>query len=88
MRDPSGEKSGWPSNFSRPVSARTAPEATETMWTREVSKSPECGVSTRVKAIDDPSGDQDSGDAGGPVTYADPSFRRTLSNAIGWAAAR
>ena len=66
MREPSGEKTGCASNFGRPVNARTAPEATSIKWTREPSKSPECGVSTRAKAIDLPSGDQERGEAGGP----------------------
>src|SRR5205809_7952111 len=66
MREPSGEKTGCASNFGRPVNARTAPEATSIKRTREPSKSPECGVSSRVKAIDLPSGDQERGEAGGP----------------------
>src|SRR5216683_3287293 len=66
MLPPSGEKVGYPSARLFPVTARICFEATSITCTAARFASPECGETTRTKMIDDPSGDQLTGEAGDP----------------------
>src|SRR2546425_1127307 len=75
MRVPSGEKAPNPSNSLPPVSGRAEPVATSTSWSALVSASPPYGVSRRVMTMVLPSGDQESGCAGGPGQGHDEDLR-------------
>ena len=64
--DPSGEKVGKPSSVVRAVSCRVAALATSATITTVLSPSPKCGSACFTNAMARPSGDQDSGEEGGP----------------------
>src|SRR5258708_34980217 len=66
MLPPSGEKVGYPSARSFPVTARICFATKPLCCTPARFESPECGEATRTNVIDDPSGDQVTGDAGDP----------------------
>src|SRR6266542_414765 len=66
MLAPSGENVGCASPLFAPVTARICFDATSITCTEDSVKSPECGETARTKVMDDPSGDQVTGDAGGP----------------------
>src|SRR5262249_44992886 len=74
---PSGENVGCPSPpRSLLVTLRVCPEASSSTCTLVCDPSPECGEAARTNSSDVPSGDQVTGDAGGPGGHATGRLQR------------